>query len=344
MNQGKPVLGITMGDAAGIGPEIVAKALLRHADLRDRARLVVVGDADAMRRGAQLVGLDPHAVRVITDPRGAANSPDTIEVVQCGPSLAHVPLGQVHRDAGDGAYRFVVEACRLSKAGAIDGIVTAPLNKTSLHEAGHLYPGHTELLAEQFGVKNFSLVLSAGELYVFHITTHMSLRQAIESITQERVGNIVKLAAAFAHAVGIDSRSIVLAGLNPHAGENGLFGTEEIEVLAPVVKAAREAGVELSGPLPPDAVIPQAMHGQWKILIACYHDQGHVPFKAVFGNSGVNITIGLPTVRVSVDHGTAFDIVGRGLAQEASLVLACERAADLAPNWGGVWDTVKRGA
>lgn len=339
-----PVLGITMGDAAGIGPEITAKTMLLHPDLRERARLVVIGDADAMRDGARHAGLDPDTVRVVERPADVTNDPGLVEVLQSGSSLAHVPLGDIHPDAGDGAYRFVVEACRLAREGEIDGIVTAPLNKAAMHAGGHQYPGHTELLAEQFGVDNFSLVLSAGDLYFFHLTTHVSLRRAINNITRERTHNVIELVAAFTRALGKPDEAIVVTGLNPHAGENRLFGDEDADVLQPEVEAAVARGLNVHGPLPADAVIPQAVKGKWNMLIVCYHDQGHAPFKAVYGDDGVNITVGLPVVRVSVDHGTAFDIAGKGIAREASLVLAAERAADLSLGWNEVWEAAQAGA
>lgn len=332
-----PTLGITMGDAAGIGPEITAKTMLRHPELREHATLVVIGDSEAMRRGAQSAGLDAAAVKVLDDPSEATNNPNTIEVVQTGPSLAHIIPGKVHPAAGDGSYRFVVEACRLAKAQKLDGIVTAPLNKAAMHAGGHLYPGHTELLAEQFGVKNFSLVLSAGDVYFFHLTTHVSLRQAIENVTPTRTTNVINLAAAFCRALNRPDEKISLAGLNPHAGENRLFGNEDEDILRPAVEAAQRRGIAIQGPLPADAIIPQVVHGELNMLIVCYHDQGHVPFKSVYGDEGVNITAGLPVVRVSVDHGTAFDIAGKGIAREASLVLSVERATALSPGWANVW-------
>lgn len=337
----KPVLAITMGDAAGIGPEITAKTMLLHPELRERATVIVIGDADALRGGASNAGLDPDVVRVIAEPAEATNNPNTIEVLQTGPSLKHVPLGEIHPDAGDGSYRYVVEACTLAKAGEIDGIVTAPLNKAAMHAGGHMYPGHTELLAEQFGVENFSLVLSAGDLYLFHLTTHVSLRQAIADLTRERTDNVIELVAAFSRAMGKPDEAIAVTGLNPHAGENRLFGDEDADILQPAVEAARERGLNVHGPLPADAVIPQAVKGKWNMLVVCYHDQGHAPFKAVYGDDGVNITVGLPVVRVSVDHGTAFDIAGQGIAREASLVLAAERAAQLSVGWGEVWETAQ---
>jgi 4-hydroxythreonine-4-phosphate dehydrogenase len=340
----KPVLAITMGDAAGIGPEITAKTMLLHPELREEATVFVIGDADAMRAGAVNAGLDPDTVHVIAEPAEATNDPGRIEVLQTGQSLKHVPLGEIHPDAGDGAYRYVVEACTLAKAGKIDGIVTAPLNKAAMHAGGHLYPGHTELLAEQFGVENFSLVLSAGDLYLFHLTTHVSLRQAIDNVTRERVDNVIELVAAFCRAMGKPDEAIAVTGLNPHAGENRLFGDEDADILQPAVEAACARGLNVHGPLPADAVIPQAVKGKWNMLTVCYHDQGHAPFKAVYGDDGVNITVGLPVVRVSVDHGTAFDIAGQGIAREASLVLAAQRAAALSLGWGEVWEAAQAGA
>jgi 4-hydroxythreonine-4-phosphate dehydrogenase len=332
-----PTLALTLGDVSGIGPEITAKTLLGHPELRRIARPVVVGDGAALRRGATLAGLDPDRVVPIAHPREAANDPGTIEVIQTGPSLGDVPIGEVNPAAGDGAYRYVVKACDLAKQGEVDAIVTAPLNKAAMHAAGHNFPGHTELLAHEFGVTDYSMALSAGDLYLFHLTTHISLRGAADAITPERTDAVIRLAGAVAKALGIPDEPIGLAGLNPHAGEGGLFGTEEIDVLIPAVARARAAGLDVRGPIAGDALMPQAMHGRWKFAIACYHDQGHAPFKAVFGDDGVNITVGLPVVRVSVDHGTAFDIAGRGIAREASLVLAVERAAALAPGWHHVW-------
>jgi 4-phospho-D-threonate 3-dehydrogenase / 4-phospho-D-erythronate 3-dehydrogenase len=329
----KSTLAVTVGDVAGIGPEVTAKALLLHPELRDECIPVVIGDSDAMRDAVALIGRDPSVVRVIDDPRQAANNPGIVEIIQTGPPLAPIPLGAISAAAGDAAYRFVVQACALAKHGKVDAIVTAPLNKAALHAGGHKWPGHTELLAHEFGVKNFSLVLSAGELYFFHLTTHVSLRMAIEGITPQRTDEILNLAGSFARALGWRDEPIGLTGLNPHAGEAGLFGTEEDDVLRPAVERAKARGLNVVGPLPADALIPAAVRGKWRIIVACYHDQGHAPFKAVYGDNGVNITVGLPVVRVSVDHGTAFDIAGQGIAREDSLVLSCRRAAQLAPGW-----------
>ena len=337
-----PVLALTLGDVAGIGPEITAKTLLLHPELREVCVPVVIGDVDAMRAGAERAGLDPETVRVVSDPRAATNDPAVIELWQTGPSLADVVVGELSAVAGDGAYRFVVEACRLARDGVVDGIVTAPLNKAAMQAGGHKWPGHTELLAHEFGVENFSLVLSAGDLYLFHLTAHVSLEQAIRDTTPQRTDDIFTLASAFTRALGRPDDAIGLCGLNPHAGENRIFGDQDADILAPGVERARARGINAHGPIPADALIPAAVRGKWNVVIACYHDQGHAPFKAVYGDDGVNITIGLPVVRVSVDHGTAFDIAGQGVAREASLVLSCQRAAELAPGWADVWEAAQQ--
>jgi 4-hydroxythreonine-4-phosphate dehydrogenase len=337
----RPTLAVTLGDVAGIGPEITAKALLHHPEVREIARPVVVGDADALRSAVVAVGGDPAAVNTVATPDEAADEPGVIDIVQTGPSLGHVPPGELSAEAGDGAARFVIAAVDLAKRGLVDGIVTPPLNKAAMHLGGHAWPGHTELLAHEFGVSDYSLVLSAGELSFFHLTTHVSLRQAIEGVTPERTLEVLRLMGAFARAQGSPDEPIGVAGLNPHAGENRLFGDEDADILAPAIARAREEGINAHGPVPADALIPAAVRGKWKLVAVCYHDQGHAPFKAVYGDDGVNITAGLPVVRVSVDHGTAFDIAGKGIAREASLVLALRRAAELAPGWGHVWQAAR---
>lgn len=338
----KPVLALTLGDVAGIGPEITAKTLLNHPELREICVPVVIGDEAALRRGCQTAGLDPEAVRVVGSVSEAGNDPATIEVVQVGDSLGDVPLGEISPVAGDGAYRFVVEACRLGREGLVQGIVTAPLNKAAMHAGGHKWPGHTEILAHEFGVENYSMILASDKLNLFHLTTHQSLKSAVDSCTPERTTAVINLAHALAGAMGQPDAPIGLCGINPHAGEDRLFGDEDADQLAPAVAAARERGINVHGPLPADALIPAAVKGKWNFVIACYHDQGHAPFKAVFGDNGVNITSGLPVVRVSVDHGTAFDIAGQGIASEASLVIAVKRAAELSGGWKAVWEVASK--
>ena len=328
-----PLLGVTIGDVAGIGPEITAKTLLLHPELRGMCRPVAVGDACTLEIAAALIGKSRSAVRVIARPSDATNHPDVLEVIQEGPALDSVLPGQLSATAGTASVAFVKRACALARSGEIEGIVTAPLNKEAMRAGGHDWPGHTELLAHEFGVKRFSLVLSAGDLYLFHITTHVSLRDAIELLTVERVLEILRLAADFSRGSSGGSDLIAVAGLNPHAGEHRLFGNEDADILEPAIRAARDQGINVVGPISADALMAAAVRGRYRFVVACYHDQGHAPFKAVYGDEGVNITVGLPVVRVSVDHGTAFDIAGQGIAREASLVLATRRAAELARGW-----------
>jgi 4-hydroxythreonine-4-phosphate dehydrogenase len=334
---GLPLLGITIGDVAGIGPEITARTLLHHPELREICRPVAIGDAGALRTAVELIGGNASALKILEKPSQASNDPRLIELLQEGPPLGDISAGVLSAEAGDAAVRFVVRACALARIGEIDGIVTAPLNKAAMHAGGHKWPGHTELLAHEFGVDRYSLVLSAGDLFVFHVTTHVSLRRAIELLTRERVLETLRLAGRFAHALGKPGERIGMAGLNPHAGESRLFGDEDEDVIAPAVRAARAEGINVVGPVPADALIPAAVRGEYKLVVVCYHDQGHAPFKAVYGDAGVNITVGLPVVRVSVDHGTAFDIAGKGVARAASLVLATQRAAALAPGWSAMF-------
>lgn len=338
----KPTLAVTLGDVAGIGPEITAKTLLLHPELRKECSPVVYGDVNAMKTGCISAGLDPSTVARIDDPSEATNNPELIEIVQIGQELDNIPLGEISPIAGDAAYRFVVAACADANKGLVQGIVTAPLNKEAMHAGGHNWPGHTEILAHEFGVENYSMILSAGDFFLFHLTTHQSLKSAVDSCTPQRTLNVIKLAHALAQANGHPDWKIGVCGINPHAGENRLFGDEDQDQLLPGIQQAQALGIPVEGPLPADALIPAAVKGKYHLVIACYHDQGHAPFKAVYGDEGVNITSGLPVVRVSVDHGTAFDIAGQGIAREGSLVLSCKRAAQLSAGWSKVWNTASQ--
>lgn len=340
-----PVLAVTLGDVAGIGPEVTAKMLLKHDNLRQKAKFVVIGDVASLKKAAQQIGFDGSQVFEVQSPAELSNAPGTIEVIQVGPSLADVQLAAVDARAGAGSAEFVMRACALARAGEVDGIVTAPLNKEAMHMGGYDWPGHTELLAHEFGVDNFSLVLSNDDLFVFHATTHVSMKQAVEDCTPARFDEIFNLVHAFSTALGRKGEAIAVAGLNPHAGENNLFGTEESEIIMPAINRAKARGINVHGPIPGDVIWPQTVREKrWKFLVMCYHDQGHAPFKAVYGDQGVNITVGLPVVRVSVDHGTAFDIAGKNIAREDSLVMAAERAAELAVGWAAVWEAAQQSA
>lgn len=336
----RPLLALTMGDVAGIGPEIIVKALARP-DVQRGSRCLVIGDVGVLERHLRFWtgdGSGGHpTVRRVSSPEEARWEPGTLNILQPGEPLGEVEPGRLSATAGRGAVEFVRGAVELARAGRVAGIVSAPLNKAAIHMAGFPYPGHTELLAESFGAARFSLVLSARGLFVFHVTTHVSLRQAIERITRERVLAQIRLAHLLARALGQEQETIAVAGLNPHAGEGGLFGDEEQVAIGPAVEEARKAGIPAEGPLPADVVFPRAAQGRYRFVIAMYHDQGHAVFKSLHFDEGVNVTVGLPIIRTSVDHGTAFDIAGKGVANEESLVQAIELAARLGPKWGEIW-------
>jgi len=325
-----------MGDGAGIGPEIAIKALARP-EVRSLCRPLLVGDLATLQAHLRFWPNAQPPVLTAIDDLGAFDwSPATLPVYQPGAALVNVQPGQLSAEAGRGAVEYVLAAVALAKAGQVAGIVTAPLNKEAIHLAGYTYPGHTELLAEQFGVKHYSLVLSARGQFVFHVTTHVSLRQALDMITRERVLGQVRLAHLLAAALGRGEETIAVAAVNPHAGEGGLFGSEEIEVITPTLAAARQEGIPVVGPLPADVLFPRAARGRYAFVIAMYHDQGHAVFKTLYFDEGVNVTVGLPVIRTSVDHGTAFDIAGQGIANDASLVEAIKLAAALGPTWGAI--------
>ena len=332
----RPVLALTLGDAAGIGPEIIVKALAR-AEVWQLCRPLVVGDFATLQAHLRFwPDAHPPALVRADDPASFDWPQNTVPVYQPGAALVDVQPGRLSAESGRGAVEYVLAAVALAKAGQVAGIVTAPLNKEAIHLAGYTYPGHTELLAEQFGVKHYSLVLSAHGQFVFHVTTHVSLRQALDLITPERVLGQVRLAHLLAVALGRGEEVIAVAAVNPHAGEGGLFGTEESEIIAPALARAREEGIPVVGPLPADVLFPRAARGRYAFVIAMYHDQGHAVFKTLYFDEGVNVTVGLPVIRTSVDHGTAFDIAGQGIANDASLIEAIKLAAALGPSWGAI--------
>jgi 4-hydroxythreonine-4-phosphate dehydrogenase len=276
------------------------------------------------------------AVRDVAGPEEGAYAPGAIDCISLDCVPADLELGRLSAVAGEAAYRFVERAVRLALGHRAGAICTAPLNKAALHMAGHRYPGHTELLAELTGADDVVMMLStklpgAGILRVAHVTTHVGLADAIEIIDAVRVQRVTELAAqALQGAVGDRPVRVAVCGLNPHAGEGGLFGRgEEEEKIAPAVQALRAKGLDVEGPLPADTVFFRAGRGDFDCVVAMYHDQGHGPVKVLGLEGGVNITLGLPIVRTSVDHGTAFDIAGRGTADERSLISALEEAARL---------------
>jgi 4-hydroxythreonine-4-phosphate dehydrogenase len=240
--------------------------------------------------------------------------------------------GQISAKAGHAAFSYIETAVKLAKEGSIDAICTAPLNKEALHKGGHMYPGHTEILADLTQTDHYSMMLSSPKLKVIHVTTHMGIIDAINSITPDRVYSVVRMAHDTLQKSGINNPRIAVCGINPHAGENGLFGNgEEADKIVPAIEKAKREGIHVVGPLPADTLFFLAVRGDYDIVVAMYHDQGHGPIKVLGLEAGVNITIGLPIIRTSVDHGTAFDIAGKGIADEGSLIEAIRQAVELAP-------------
>lgn len=325
----RPMIGLTMGDPAGIGPEVVVKAMA-DPGLYATCRPLAIGDAATLRRAATSLGFD-LAVQPVDEPARGRYAPGTLDVFQATTEdLSGIIPGQVQPAAGKAAAECVIAATKLALDGKIDAIATAPLNKDALNQAGYHYPGHTEMLADLTGTKDFSLTLIAGQLRVIHVTTHVSMRQALDLVDRARVLRIIRLADRFCRYLGVPHPRVAVAGFNCHAGENGLFGSEEIEQIRPAIEEARAGGIDATGPWPGDTIFYRASRGDFDIVVAMYHDQGHIPVKMLGFEAGVNTTAGLPIIRTSVDHGTAFDIAGQGKANPGSMVEAVRLATQLA--------------
>lgn len=324
----RPLLAITMGDVNGIGPEIVVKALCERKTY-GLCRPLVIGSAHALERDRDQIGASVQVAR-IQQVEAAAFTYGQIDLL-CPEEvdIGQMERGMVDPTAGYAAVAFVTEGVRLTLRGAVDGIVTAPLNKEAMNQAGIRYPGHTELLAHLTDVREVRMILIVGGLRVVHVTVHVSLRTACDLITCDRVFKTIEIGRQGILDLGIPNPRIAVAGLNPHAGEGGLFGDEERLEIAPAVEHAQTLGWNVVGPLPPDTVFFRGARGAFDGIVAMYHDQGHIPLKLIGFEQGVNVTLGLPIVRTSVDHGTAFDIAGKGMADPTSLLRAIELAAVL---------------
>ncbi|GAB2957917.1 hypothetical protein GCM10023080_016940 [Streptomyces pseudoechinosporeus] len=323
-----PLIAVTMGDGAGIGPEVIVPALL-HPDTLARCRPVVIGDAGRLRQAAAILGVDCDIVSV-TGPGEAEFPPGRVNVVDLDLLPADLPWGELSALAGEAAYQYVRVAADLALKGAVHGICTAPLNKEALHSAGHVYPGHTELLAHLTGVDEVSMMLSTPRVKVIHVTTHIGLIDAVRRIEPGLVERTVRRGHDAMVRAGVAKPVIGVCGINPHAGENGLFGYgEEEEKIVPALDVLRADGIDARGPLPADTAFFLAGRGDYDLIVAMYHDQGHGPVKVLGIEAGVNLTVGLPVIRTSVDHGTAFDIAGKGVAEAGSMVEAVRQAAEM---------------
>ena len=324
----RPVLGLTIGDPAGVGPEICVKALSRK-EVAEICRPVLYGDEGVLRRAMGVVStpLELHRIGQAAEFRDGVmnvisldNMPDTWE------------YGRVQATCGKAAFEFIVRAVEDAKEGKIAGVVTGPINKESMNTAGMHYAGMTEVFAELTGTKDYSMMLTGGPLKVIHVSTHLSMREAVERVKKERVLRVIRLADASLRDLGYAHRRIAVAGLNPHSSENGLFGLEEEREVIPAIEAAKAEGLDVTGPVPPDTVFMKASTGMFDIVVAMYHDQGHIPLKLLDFMGGVNVTVGIPVIRTSVDHGTAFDIAGKGIADETSMIKAIELGVQFALN------------
>jgi 4-hydroxythreonine-4-phosphate dehydrogenase len=322
----RPLLAITLGDPSGIGPEIVLKALDR-GDLYRRCRPLLIGDRRILARAAAYEGVPALRLDPVSSPADGRYQPGWVTFVDLENAPPQdCPVGEVSAASGRAAVAYVQRACDLCLAGSADAMVTAPLNKDAMNQAGFAYAGHTELLTERTNAEKVTMLLTGPTLRVVHVSTHVALEEAVRLVTQARVEAVIDLAFRGCRSLGIPEPRIAVAGLNPHAGEHGLFGDQEEREIMPAVEAARARGLRVSDPQPPDTVFLRASRGAYDIVVAMYHDQGHIPMKLLAFDEGVNVSLGLPIIRTSVDHGTAFDIAGTGEARETSLLAAIDVA------------------
>lgn len=335
-----PVLAITMGDPASIGPEIGVKALLQE-NIHAICRPLLLGDAVVFQQIIEKLQL-PAKVNAVKKVADAKFEIGTIDVFDLGVTdISKLEYGKIDAMCGEASFQAVKKAIELALAGEVDGTVTGPINKKSINEAGHHFAGHTEIYAHYTGTKKYAMLLVEDQINVIHVSTHVSLRQACDLVKKERIIQVIELIVDGLKRLGKTNMKIGVAGLNPHSGDNGLFGTEDIEEIAPAVEEARKMGYEVEGPVPPDTLFAKAAMGAYGGVVAMYHDQGHIPFKLagfkwnaekqqMDSVKGVNITLGLPIIRTSVDHGTAFEIAGKGIASPDAMILAIESAVQLA--------------
>ena len=336
------IIGITMGDPASIGPEITAKAL-SDPSVYERCKPLVVGDVPVMEEALKITGLSGKLkIHTIGDVSEALFEYGTIDVYHMGMvDMDKLQRGKVSAMAGNAAFQYVKKVIGLAMDHKIDATVTNALNKEAMNLAGHHYSGHTEIYADYTGTRKYTMMLAHENLRVVHVSTHVSLREACDRVKKDRILEGIRIAHQACRRLGISQPKIGVAGLNPHSGENGMFGREEIEEITPAIQAARDEGIQADGPVPPDTVFSKARGGWYDIVVAMYHDQGHIPLKVVGfvynqeeqkwdAVAGVNITLGLPIIRASVDHGTAFDQAGTGLASELSLTNAMDYAIRMA--------------
>jgi 4-hydroxythreonine-4-phosphate dehydrogenase len=315
-SDGKPTIGITMGDPSGIGPEIILKSLF-CSEIQSICSPVIYGDAEILNEAKKLTGIK-NELKIISVTNLDKND---------------LSIGNPSVKGGEASILYIREAVKQALEGIIDAIVTAPISKESIHLAGSIYPGHTEMLKDLTGARNVAMLFEGGDFRVVLVTIHCALSEVPKLITQDRVFDAIELTHnSLVELFNIPSPKIVVCGLNPHAGESGIFGNEEIEHIIPAVRKAKDLGIDVTGPLPADTIFYRARQGIWDAVITMYHDQGLIPFKMLSFDDGVNVTLGLPIIRTSPDHGTAFDIAWRGKANPSSMIAAIKVAVNLARN------------
>jgi 4-hydroxythreonine-4-phosphate dehydrogenase len=339
MAEDRPLIGISAGDPAGIGPEITAKSL-SLPEIYALCRPLVVGEAQMMRDAVRFSGLD-QKINSVASPSEGGYQLGVLDVLDMKNIVAEsIKHKAVSEQCGRASFEYVQKVIELAMSDEIDATVTGPINKEAINLAGFHYAGHTEIYAEFTRTKDYAMMLAHGEFRVIHVSTHVSLREACDRVKKDRVLQVIRLGHDTVKRLGIESPRIAVAGLNPHSGETGLFGREEIEEIEPAIKQAVNEGLDVEGPIPSDTIFSKMQGGQYDIVVVMYHDQGHIPTKLMafqyddntktWGSiSGVNITCGLPIVRVSVDHGTAFGKAGEGRANPESMIQAIEIAAQL---------------
>lgn len=324
----KRIIAITMGDAAGIGPEIILKTF--QGAETERVNLLVIGDLAVMREVAkrlEINGLEFNSIASLDEAKWQKHMVNVwdMQLLKPGDFL----VGQVSAKVGDAAFKYIIEGIRLAKEGSIAAVVTAPINKESIQSAGHHFAGHTEIFAEYTGTANYAMLLYDKKFSVIHVSTHIPLMDAITTLNQQRIERVIQLAEDSMQLILGRSPRIAVAGLNPHAGENGLFGRQEIDIIKPAIDNMRSKGLNVTGPHAPDTIFLRTVQGHHDIVVAMYHDQGHIPMKLLGFDSGVNVSVGMPIIRTSVDHGTAFDIAWKGIAKNDSLLQAIYLAEKL---------------
>lgn len=342
----KPIIGITMGDPAGNGSEISVKAL-SNPNIYDNCCPIIIGDACCIEKAIKILGKENEIkVNAVKDVKNAKFQFGTIDVYDMNLiDISKHVYGKVSAMCGDAAFKYVVKVIELAMNGDIDATVTNAINKEAINLAGHNYSGHTEIYAHYTNTKKYTMMLAHNDLRVVHVSTHVSLREACDRVTKDRVLEVIRIADDACKAIGIENPKIGVAGLNPHCGENGMFGREEIEEIQPAINIAISEGICIpeGKPTPPDSIFPKALGGWYDIVVAMYHDQGHIPLKVkgfVYNRelkkweavAGINVTLGIPIIRVSVDHGTGFDLAGTGESNEISLVNSIDYSIRLALN------------